>query len=181
MLRTADGRFAIVNFTSYASSSTTFNLEVDVHHSYFVHSSSIWVHNSSDFEEFIVTTYGQSTARGSGAVGDLLTGDDIPSHASNVVRIETNLGRKLTPDELRTLHSEAAVLVVTGERHKTYSGTYGGRNTPDLIAADAANPTAAIDREINNYLRDENLTPEQRRRLEAARTELKRRLCGPGG
>lgn len=76
-------------------------------------------------------------------VGDGLDLDHQPSHASNVARAEAELGRPLTPAEIRRIRDQGTAVAVPEQWHRTQSRTYGGRNTAERIQSDAADPVGA--------------------------------------
>jgi hypothetical protein len=80
---------------------------------------------------------------------DGLTIDHIPSNASNVARQEAELGRDLKPAERAAVRDQGTAVAVPDQLHKSGSPTYGGKNTPAQIKADAANPQAAVARDTN--------------------------------
>ncbi len=92
-------------------------------------------------------TYGELTSRS--PVGDGLTIDHQPSNASNIARAEGELGRALTPEERKSVRDQGTAVAVPEDSHRSASPTYGGRNTPGQIQADAANPQAAAARDSN--------------------------------
>ncbi len=73
--------------------------------------------------------------------------DHQPSNASNIARAEAELGRPLTAAERAAVRDQGPAVAVPQELHQGASPTYGGRNTPAQIAADAANPAAAAARD----------------------------------
>jgi RHS repeat-associated protein len=93
-------------------------------------------------------TYGELKKGSSGTGLDV---DHIPSHRSNVVRREAELGRKLTPDEIEELRQGGQSMAVPRDLHRSQSPTYGGRNNAKLQACDAADPLAAVIRDTGAY------------------------------
>lgn len=71
-------------------------------------------------------------------VGDGLEHDHIPSFAALKKAKENELGRDLTPSEIKTLYNEATTIEVTKDVHKA-GRTYAGKNTSEQIAKDAQN------------------------------------------
>lgn len=69
--------------------------------------------------------------------------DHQPSFASQVAAQEAELGRKLGPDERRDLKNNSPAVASPRDIHQKTSPTYGGRNTPERIAEDAADRQAA--------------------------------------
>jgi hypothetical protein len=96
--------------------------------------------------KYEVGTYGELSAR---SAKDGLTIDHIPSNASNVARQEAELGRDLKPAERAAVRDQGTAVAVPDQLHKSGSPTYGGKNTPAQIKADAANPQAAVARDTN--------------------------------
>ena len=80
-------------------------------------------------------------------VGDNLAIDHQPSNASNIARTEAQLGRPLTPAEASAVRNNGQAVAVPQDWHTGSSLTYGGRNTPAQIAADAADPVGAATRD----------------------------------
>jgi RHS repeat-associated protein len=101
--------------------------------------------NSGAVQPYEVGTYGELSARS--PVGDGLALDHQPSNASNLARAENELGRALTPTESTAVRKEGTAVAVPENLHRSASPTYGGRNTPAQIKADAANPQAAATRD----------------------------------
>jgi hypothetical protein len=96
-------------------------------------------------QPYEVDTYGNLRARS--LTGDGLALDHQPSNASNIARAEAALGRRLTPAEQAAIRDQGPAVAVPEELHRAASPTYGGRNTPAQIAADAANPLVAVIRD----------------------------------
>ncbi|WP_406626440.1 hemagglutinin repeat-containing protein [Acinetobacter soli] len=71
-------------------------------------------------------------------VGDGLEHDHIPSFAALKKAKENELGRDLTPSEIKTLYNEATVIEVSKDTHKA-GRTHSGKNTPSQIEKDAEN------------------------------------------
>jgi hypothetical protein len=72
-----------------------------------------------------------------------------PSNASNLERPEAEKGAPLTPSEKAAVRDQGTAVAVPDNLHRSASPTYGGRNTPAKIKADAANPQAAAARDTN--------------------------------
>jgi RHS repeat-associated protein len=96
-------------------------------------------------EAYDVGTYGELTSRS--VVGDGLTIDHIPSNASNIARAEAAKGEALTQAERAAVREQGMAVAHPESVHRSASPTFGGRNTPAQIAADAANPQAAAARD----------------------------------
>ena len=73
--------------------------------------------------------------------------DHQPSYAAQKQAAERELGRPLTPEEARALHRDSPAVASPREVHQGTSPTYGGRNTPQRIAGDADDLTAAAARD----------------------------------
>ena len=71
-------------------------------------------------------------------VGDGLEHDHIPSFAALKKAKENELGRDLTPSEIKTLYNDATVIEVSKDTHKA-GRTHSGKNTPSQIEKDAEN------------------------------------------
>jgi RHS repeat-associated protein len=95
-------------------------------------------------EPYEVGTYGDLASR---SKGDGLSIDHIPSNASNIARKEAELGRPLTDAEKAQVRDQGTAVAVPDASHRSGSPTYGGRNTPEQIQADAADPQAAAARD----------------------------------
>ena len=91
-----------------------------------------------------VGTYGDLAAR---SVGDGLAIDHMPSNASNIASQEAKLGRPLNAAEKAAVRDQGTAVAVPSDLHQSASPTFGGRNTPAQIKADAANPQAAAVRD----------------------------------
>jgi RHS repeat-associated protein len=96
-------------------------------------------------QPYEVDTYGNLRARS--LTGDGLDLDHQPSNASNIARAEAEFGRPLTEPELIEIRDQGTAVAVPQGLHRGTSPTFGGRNTPAQIAADAANPLAAVIRD----------------------------------
>jgi len=90
--------------------------------------------------------------RSRAVVGDGLEHDHIPSFAALRTAAEAENGGPLTAEELNDLYNNATAVEVPRDVHID-GPTFGGKNTPNQIAADAANLPAAIARDIK-ALRD---------------------------
>lgn len=77
------------------------------------------------------------------SVRDGMTPDHIPSFAAVRQHMENQLGRRLTDQEATQLRNSTQTIMIDTQMHQQISRTYGGRNTPQQIAADAANLGAA--------------------------------------
>ncbi|WP_404424970.1 RHS repeat domain-containing protein [Nibricoccus sp. IMCC34717] len=84
--------------------------------------------------------------------GDGLTHDHQPSNASNLARAEKELGRPLTPAEAKQIERDGTAVARPNADHQTNSPTFGGRNNPSKIAADAADPVAAAERDSSSMV-----------------------------
>ena len=73
--------------------------------------------------------------------------DHQPSLASQLKRAEQEKGGLLTPAEAKAIRDQSPAVAVPRDLHQSSSPTYGGRNTPDRITADALNPSAAVARD----------------------------------
>jgi len=89
-----------------------------------------------------VEEYSATTAKQRGRKGDLITGDHIPSNASNQRRQSGGANK---------IRDQGLTLAVSDADHKGLSRTYGGRNKPEKIQADATNPAAAIYQDSHAY------------------------------
>ncbi len=69
--------------------------------------------------------------------------DHQPSFAAQVAAREIALGRELNTAELSQLRIRTPAIASPRAVHQGTSPTYGGRNTPSRIAADAADLSAA--------------------------------------
>ncbi|HLX68190.1 MAG TPA: hypothetical protein VKV04_01065, partial [Verrucomicrobiae bacterium] len=121
-----------------------------------------------------VGTYGD--LRSSSLSYDDLALDHQPSNASNVARMEQELGRPLTPDELAQVRDQGTAVAVPQDWHQSQSLTYGGRNTAAQIAGDAADPLAAATRDSQAMVN--GASAENRAAAEAAAAEVQRRAAG---
>lgn len=87
-----------------------------------------------------VDTYAKLRSRAE--VGDHLEHDHVPSAAALIRAAEIKKGKKLTPEELSAIYNNAATVELPASVHRA-TRTYGGRNTADQIAADAADLAGA--------------------------------------
>ncbi len=94
-------------------------------------------------QEGDVGTYGDLKKRSQ--PGDGLDIHEVPSSAAQIAAKEKELGRKLTPKELKELKDSNPSIAIRRETH-VLTDTYGGRNTPQKVAADADNLAAAAER-----------------------------------
>lgn len=91
-------------------------------------------------------TYGDLTKRSN--PNDGLQIDHMPSNASNLKRArDAKGGGDLSKAEQRRIRDQGRAMVVPDKVHHK-SRTYGGRNNPNQIAQDAADPHAAIDKDL---------------------------------
>lgn len=116
------------------------------------------------------TTFGDSTKRS--VVGDVLTGDHMPSRAALQSRVEADIGRPLTQAEATKLRNSTGCVIVSGGGHCALSNTFGGRNTPSRISNDAANPRAAADADFDAMIPDFQASGMTSAQINAARTRL---------
>jgi hypothetical protein len=91
-----------------------------------------------------VGAYGTLSSR---SVGDSLSLDHIPSFGAIRASVEQQLGRPLTTAEARELRNNTTTLAIDTDIHQQASRTYGGRNSPQQISADAADLGAAAARD----------------------------------
>jgi RHS repeat-associated protein len=96
-------------------------------------------------QPYEVGTYAELTARSK--PGDGLSLDHQPSNASNLARATAAKGEPLTPAEAAAVTAQGTAVAVPNALHVSASPTFGGRNTPAQIRADAANPQAAAARD----------------------------------
>lgn len=61
---------------------------------------------------------------------------------------EGKIKRRLSRDEAAALRAETTAILIPTDVHQAHSSTYGGRNTPGQIAADATNLRAAAERDL---------------------------------
>ncbi|CAQ83258.1 MULTISPECIES: hypothetical protein [Photorhabdus] len=79
-------------------------------------------------------------------VGDNLEHDHIPSFAALRKAKENKLGRKLTPQEEKTLYNNATAVELPKDAHAE-SRTYRGKNTSEQVNQDAADLCGAVCRD----------------------------------
>lgn len=79
-------------------------------------------------------------------IGDSLEHDHIPSFAALRTAAEIENGGPLTEAELKDLYNNATAVEVPKDVHVD-GPTYGGKNTPAQIQADAADLPSAIQRD----------------------------------
>jgi RHS repeat-associated protein len=120
-----------------------------------------------------VGQYGNLKERSKGDGKDV---DHSPSHASNVLRRERELGRSLTAEEEQELKDDGGAIVRPRESHQKDSRTYGGRNTPAKQEQDADDPEGAIERDIGEYQK-KSISEQDKEELERA-VELLKKLLG---
>lgn len=77
--------------------------------------------------------------------------DHIPSKAALLKRAEEMKGSPLTPDEIKKISNSGTAIAVPRDVHHSTSRTYGARNTPDQVATDAADLSAAAKRDFDAY------------------------------
>ena len=145
----------------------TYNLTVDVGHTFYVGDLKTWVHNTGpcalppDFygkkdrvstvnnvTEGEVGNYGSTAPR---SVGDGLTPDHIPSFAA-VKESLRQMGVVLSDAELKALRNNTNCVVVKTCSHMTDSRTFGGRNNPEKIKLDGADLYKAAEADINTWV-----------------------------
>ncbi|WP_408896612.1 hypothetical protein ACJ5H2_16960 [Nocardioides sp. R1-1] len=96
-----------------------------------------------------VDTYAKLKSRAE--VGDRLEHDHVPSAAALIKAKEIELDRPLKPDELRDIYNNAATVELPSSVHRD-TRTYGGRNTADQIAADAADLAGAANADYKDRI-----------------------------
>lgn len=145
----------------------TFNLTVDVGHTFYVGDLKTWVHNTGpcalppDFfskkggvstadkvAEGEVGTYGSTAPR---SVGDGLTLDHIPSFAA-VKESLRQMGVELTDVELKALRNNTNCVIVKTCSHMTESRTFGGRNNSEKVRLDGSNLYKAAEADIDTWV-----------------------------
>lgn len=77
--------------------------------------------------------------------------DHQPSYAAQKAAKEAALRRELTPAEAAALKANTPAVASPRDIHQQTSPTYGGRNTPERIATDAADLDAAATRDSNAF------------------------------
>lgn len=100
---------------------------------------------TGDVEHLDVSDYRNLNRRARS--GDEMQHDHIPSHAATVRRLEERLGRELEDWEVRAVMNDGAAVELTDQLH-ALSRTYGGRNTPLRISADAADLNRAMEADL---------------------------------
>jgi hypothetical protein len=123
-----------------------YNFHVVTHHNYYVLAGDqpVLVHNTNHVKALDVGTYGD--LKKAAKVGDNLEHDHIPSSAALKKAKEQELGRKLTPQEARDVHEQGLTIEVPKDVHAK-GDTYKGKNTPAKIDSDAADLSAAAERD----------------------------------
>ena len=151
----------------YLPMGETFNLTVDVGHTFYVGELKTWVHNTGpcalppdyfgqqgrtstvdNVVEGEVGTYGFTAPR---SVGDGLTPDHIPSFAA-VKESLRQMGVELTDAELRALRNNTNCVVVKTCSHMADSRTFGGRNSPEKIKLDGSDLYKAAEADIDTWM-----------------------------
>jgi hypothetical protein len=129
-----------------ADAETVYNFHVETHSNYYVHAGDtlVLVHNAGHVKVLDVGTY--SDLKKTAKVGDNLEHDHIPSSAALKKAKEQELGRKLTPQEAREVHEQGLTIEVPKDVH-AQGDTYKWKNTPEQIKADAADLSAAAERD----------------------------------
>jgi hypothetical protein len=151
-----NGWVQVARISSVDGDIRTYNLTVNDLHTFFVGHNGLWVHNSCAWETdpvkpYEVGTYEELRARS--APGDGLDLDHIPSNASNIARAEAELGRPLTAEEREAVRLKGTAVAVPEGSHRSVSPTYGGRNSPEQIQADALNPHGAAVRDTKAMIK----------------------------
>ncbi|WP_236218699.1 two-partner secretion domain-containing protein [Pseudomonas rhodesiae] len=145
----------------------TFNLTVDVGHTFYVGDLKTWVHNTGpcalppdyfgqkgrtstvdNVVEGEVGTYGFTAPR---SVGDGLTPDHIPSFAA-VKESLRQMGVELTDAELKALRNNTNCVVVKTCSHMADSRTFGGRNNSEKIKLDGSDLYKAAEADIDTWM-----------------------------
>jgi RHS repeat-associated protein len=117
-------------------------------------------------EPYEAGTYGELSAR---SKGDGLSIDHIPSNASNLARATVAKGEALTPAEANAVRAQGMAVAAPDAAHRSASPTYGGRNTPAQIQADAANPQAAAARDTQAMVNGASATNNAAAKAAAAK------------
>ncbi len=125
-------------------------------------------------QPYQVGTYGDLTDQS--LPNDGLQLDHQPSNASNIARLEAELGRPLTDEELQQVRNQGTAVAVPTDWHQTQSPTYGGRNTPAQIQADAQNPLGAATRDSQAMVN--GATPANQAAAQAAAVIIQQRAGG---
>ncbi len=81
--------------------------------------------------------------------GTSLSADHIPSFAALKADAESQLGRRLTSAEAKTLREKSLTLVYETQIHQTTSRTYGGRNNKQQVQQDASNLYEAVKKDVD--------------------------------
>jgi hypothetical protein len=105
--------------------------------------------------------------------------DYQPSNASNLARAAVEKGGPLTLAEKAEITKKGTAVAVPSKWHQQQSKTYGGRNKPAQIAADAADPLAAAERDSRAMVL--GAKPCQRTAAAAAATEIIKKASKLGG
>ncbi|MGO9109813.1 MAG: RHS repeat-associated core domain-containing protein [Thermoguttaceae bacterium] len=99
--------------------------------------------------------------------------DHQPSKAALLARAEDIKGAPLTPEEKAQIIREANAVVVPKDIHQA-GDTYGGKNTPEQIAADAADPAGAAKRDADNMVKNAKaMDPDDLPAYKAAAKDIK--------
>ena len=80
--------------------------------------------------------------------GDTLDVDHIISRGALNILIK-NKNPRLTLKQIKQMSDRGPAIVIPAELHKRYSETYKGRNTQERREADARNPEAAINSDLD--------------------------------
>jgi RHS repeat-associated protein len=102
--------------------------------------------------------------------------DHQPSTASLLARAEAELGRPLTPAEIQQIMADGMAVAVPVEWHRGKSRTYGGRNKPEKISADAADPANAAT--LDSQAMIEGAMPAKRQVAREAADAVRKRAAG---
>ena len=119
------------------------------------------VHNSDHVKALDVGTY--KDLKKSAKVGDAMEHDHIPSSAALQRAKEIELGRDLKPHEIREIHEQGNAIELPKEIHAK-GDTYKGRNSQARTDADAADLSAAAERDYatqSQNMIDEGYSPEE--------------------
>jgi filamentous hemagglutinin len=96
-----------------------------------------------------VDTY--AALRNRAVSGDQLEHDHVPSGAALRMAAEAAKGKRLTDAERREIYDRAATVELPRSVHQA-TRTYGGRNTPAQVAADAADLAAAAEADYKDRI-----------------------------
>jgi hypothetical protein len=129
---------------------------------------------SAGVAPYEVDTYGNLRSRS--LVGDGLDLDHQPSNASNIASAEAALGRELTPAEAAAIRDQGTAVAVPQQWHRSFSPTYGGRNTLAQIQADALDPLAAATRDSQAMI--DGASAANRAAAEAAAAQIRQAVGG---